>query len=73
MQRIKSVVVNASRCSHSELDNATVLDDGDPTELGRLIGRLHSRFPHFNVFGGCCGTDMRHMQQIANCVTNIPG
>lgn len=66
--RLKGVVVNASRCSHSELDEAVELDDGDPDELGRLSGRLRQSFPHFTVFGGCCGTDMRHMRLIAEQV-----
>ena len=64
MRRVGGVVANASRCSHEELDNAEELDDGDPVELGQLIGSLRGRFPHMNVFGGCCGTDMRHMSEI---------
>ena len=68
MRRVGGVVANASRCSHEELDNATELDDGDPVELGQLIGDLHRRFPHLSVFGGCCGTDMRHMAEIARSI-----
>jgi homocysteine S-methyltransferase len=65
MQRLLGVVANASRCSHAELDEAEELDDGDPEELGELIGALRKKFPHFTVVGGCCGTDMRHMRRIA--------
>lgn len=63
--RLKGVVSNASRCSHAELDEAETLDEGDPEELGFLSGKLRERFPHFTIFGGCCGTDMRHMRHIA--------
>ncbi len=65
MQRVRGIVANASRCSHAELDEATVLDDGDPIELGKQLAEIRRRFPHINVLGGCCGTDMRHMQSIA--------
>lgn len=65
MQRIKGIVANASRCSHAELDEAEELDDGDPAELGKQLSDIRRRFPHIQVLGGCCGTDMRHMAQIA--------
>lgn len=64
MQRIKGIVANASRCSHAELDEAEELDDGNPTELGVQLSDIRRRFPHIQVLGGCCGTDMRHMKQI---------
>ena len=64
-QRLRGVVVNASRCSHAELDEAEKLDDGDPEELGALTGALYKDFPHFTVFGGCCGTDLRHLRRMA--------
>ena len=69
MSRINGVVANASRCSHAELDGADTLDDGDPAELGRQLGDLKRRFPHMTTFGGCCGTDLRHMTAIADNLT----
>jgi S-methylmethionine-dependent homocysteine/selenocysteine methylase len=68
MNRLRGVIVNASRCSHEELDEAEQLDDGYPKELGAQLGSLHKSFPHFSIFGGCCGTDMRHMKHIASAV-----
>jgi homocysteine S-methyltransferase len=67
--RLKGIVSNASRCSHAELDEAEELDDGDPVELGQLSGKLGKLFPHFTIFGGCCGTDMRHIRAIAEEVS----
>ncbi|MDA9761700.1 hypothetical protein N9C84_01350 [Desulfobacterales bacterium] len=29
-----------------------------------LVGGLRKQYPHFNIVGGCCGTDMRHMKRI---------
>ena len=37
------------------------LEDGDPVELGAQMAALARRFPHINVWGGCCGTDGRHI------------
>ncbi|MHA6326722.1 homocysteine S-methyltransferase family protein [Roseivivax sp. CAU 1753] len=72
MQRVKGIVANASRCSHAELDEAEALDDGDPSELARLLSGIRGRFPHIQVLGGCCGTDMRHMRKIATAVRKMP-
>ncbi|MGD2272847.1 MAG: homocysteine S-methyltransferase family protein, partial [Desulfobacterales bacterium] len=68
IQRLRGVVANASRCSHAELDGSEELDEGDPGELGDLVGALCKKFPHFTVVGGCCGTDMRHLQRIVEQV-----
>ena len=69
MDRLAGVVANASRCSHAELDEATQLDDGDPDELGAYFAMIRKAYPHMRIFGGCCGTDMRHMRAIAKATT----
>ncbi len=63
--RIGGIRSNASRLSHAELDEAEVLDDGDPEELGRLNADLLTLMPNIRVIGGCCGTDHRHVGCIA--------
>ncbi|WP_108813992.1 homocysteine S-methyltransferase family protein [Loktanella sp. Alg231-35] len=68
MKRLRGVVANASRCSHAELDKAEVLDDGNPEELGQQLAEIHRKHPAIAVLGGCCGTDLRHMKQIAQAV-----
>jgi homocysteine S-methyltransferase len=64
IKRLRGVIANASRLSHAELDQSEALDEGDPEELGELIGALCKKFSHFKIVGGCCGTDMRHLQSI---------
>ncbi|MGE0392224.1 MAG: homocysteine S-methyltransferase family protein [Vicinamibacterales bacterium] len=64
-RRIRGVRANASRCSHAELNESTELDIGDPAELGRQYAGLKRAHPQLNVMGGCCGTDPRHIEQIA--------
>jgi S-methylmethionine-dependent homocysteine/selenocysteine methylase len=65
VHRIRGIRANASRRSHAELDRAEALDAGDPEELGADYARLRSRFGHFTVLGGCCGTDDRHVAAIS--------
>ena len=62
--RIGGLRANASRLSHAELDDATTLDEGDPTDLGRRYRALRDVLPHLRVLGGCCGTDHRHVEAI---------
>jgi len=66
LQRLRGLRANASRRSHAELNQAPDLDAGDPDELGRQYQDLISRFPHFTVLGGCCGTDDRHVACIGH-------
>ena len=68
IDRIGAVRANASRMSHAELDEAEVLDDGDPAELAADYVRLREALPDATVFGGCCGTDVRHVRAIASAL-----
>jgi S-methylmethionine-dependent homocysteine/selenocysteine methylase len=65
VQRIQGLRANASRMSHAELNEAAELDIGDPIELGAEYAALRRRLNHLNVVGGCCGTDHRHIEQLA--------
>jgi len=68
-RRIHGLRCNASRMSHAELDQAQILDDGDVHELADgYLGLVHS-MPWLNVFGGCCGSDLRHVTEIARRLT----
>jgi len=66
LDRIFGIRANASRKSHAELDASTELDIGDPTELGRQYRDLRSNLPNLRIFGGCCGTDHRHIVAICD-------
>jgi len=62
--RVRGLRCNASRLSHAELDQCEVLDDGNPKELASQYSELIKRMPWLNIFGGCCGTDIRHVKEI---------
>jgi S-methylmethionine-dependent homocysteine/selenocysteine methylase len=67
-QRIQGVRCNASRMSHAELDNAEVLDDGDPVELAGQYAEMLNTMPWMHIFGACCGSDIRHVREILKTV-----
>ena len=64
VERVRGIRANASTMSHAELDAATELDSGDPADLGRRYRDLRTRLKGACVFGGCCGTDHRHIEAI---------
>ena len=68
--RLRGVVANASSCSHAELDEAEELDEGDPHQLGQEIAGIMRANPAITVFGGCCGTDMRHLKSMARALSD---
>lgn len=63
--RIRGLRANASKRSHAELDASPDLDAGDPAELGEQYRDLRRTFRGITIVGGCCGTDHRHVQEIA--------
>ena len=63
--RIRGIRANSSEKSHSQLDESTELDEGNPFELGRQYRKLLGKLKNINVLGGCCGTDLRHVREIA--------
>ena len=64
-ERVRGLRANASQKSHEELDESSELDIGDPHDLGKRYAQLKRRLPQLSVMGGCCGTDDRHVEQIA--------
>jgi S-methylmethionine-dependent homocysteine/selenocysteine methylase len=64
-ERIRGLRSNASARSHAELNESAELDTGDPAALGADHARLKAKLPRINVLGGCCGTDDRHVEQMA--------
>ena len=67
-RRIRGLRCNASRLSHAELDECEVLNDGDPVEFANQYKSIMATMPWLNVFGGCCGSDLRHVAQIVKAV-----
>ena len=68
IKRVRGVRPNASRMDKMALCKIGHLEDGDPVELGVQCGNLASRYPHMDIWGGCCGTWNTHLDEIA---TNV--
>lgn len=64
--RLRGLRANASHRSHAELNEATELDAGNPDELANQYRALKEQFGQLTVLGGCCGTDLRHIEAICN-------
>lgn len=67
-RRIRGLRANASRKSHAELDESTVLDIGNPLELGAQYRSLRRLLPALTIVGGCCGTDHRHVESVCSAM-----
>ena len=67
--RIHGLRANASTKSHDELDAAESLDIGDIEDFGAQYAALRRQLPQISVLGGCCGTDVRHIDAVRRAVT----
>lgn len=70
--RIRSLRPNASAKDKIDLCQLGHIEDGDPVDLGRRIGALAQRYPHIDIFGGCCGTWAPHLDEIARNIRQTP-
>ena len=66
IERLRGVRANSSKRSHAELDSSSDLDSGNPDELAVEYRALRELLPNLVVFGGCCGTDLRHLRAISD-------
>lgn len=68
IQRVRAIRPNASKMEKIALCKLGHLEEGDPVELGRSMGELTRRYPHMDIWGGCCGTGDVHLNEIAKNV-----
>jgi len=64
-ERLCGIRAHASQKSRAELKELAAPDAGNPKEFGMEYATLKQHIKHLNVLGGCCGTDHRHIEQIA--------
>lgn len=71
VQRLRGFRPNAAKMEKIALCKLGHLEEGDPQDLGRRMGALAERFPHMDVWGGCCGTGDVHLDEIASNVRRV--
>jgi homocysteine S-methyltransferase len=67
--RLLGFQANTSSKSPEELDGLDYLDTTAPAEFAESMLVLHQNFG-IRILGGCCGTDHRHIEEIANLIYN---
>ncbi len=68
INRLRGVRPNASKMEKIALCKLGHIEDGNPVELGQQLGDLRTRYPHMDIFGGCCGTGHVHLREIARAL-----
>ena len=63
--RFLGIQANTSTLSYAEFDESLDLKCSDPKQFAEVMLKLRE-ISNINIFGGCCGTDSRHMEQVAN-------
>lgn len=71
VNRLRGLRPNASSLAHGVLCQLGHLEEGNPSELAEQMADMAERFPHINVWGGCCGTDYAHIDKIAAAVLQV--
>jgi S-methylmethionine-dependent homocysteine/selenocysteine methylase len=64
LNRFKGIQANTSPLSPEELDGSCDLKTSDAVSLADDMMELYHNFG-LKIFGGCCGTDNTHMEEIA--------
>jgi homocysteine S-methyltransferase len=67
-ERVRILRPNAAMMDKIALCTLGHLEAGDPPKLGELMGGLAQKYPHIDIFGGCCGTWDDHLEEIARNV-----
>jgi homocysteine S-methyltransferase len=71
IQRLRGVRPNASKMEKLALCQLGHIEDGDPVELAGQVRSLLDRYPHMDIFGGCCGTGHTHLKEIARAIAAL--
>jgi homocysteine S-methyltransferase len=71
LERLRYVRPNAARMEKIALCSLGHLEDGDPVELGEQMAEVARMLPRTDIIGGCCGTDERHLAEIARKVNAV--
>jgi homocysteine S-methyltransferase len=63
-KRVAGLLANTAALKPEELDNSEELVEEDPQTFGKSVADLHAELG-LKILGGCCGTDDRHIDNLA--------
>jgi len=63
-KRVAGLLANTAALNPEELDDSEALVEEDPQIFGKSVASLHAELG-LKVLGGCCGTDGRHIDDLA--------
>ena len=69
-ERFRGIQANTSPLSYAELDGSKDLKCSEPEEFSDAMVRL-LEIGAFKIWGGCCGTDGRHMESVARKLSEL--
>ena len=64
-KRVAGLLANTAALNPEELDDSEALVEEDPQIFGKSVAGLHGELG-LKILGGCCGTDGRHIDNLAN-------
>jgi len=67
--RLMGIQANTSTKDPEDLDGSEILDTAAPDPFSADLMILHTHYG-IKVLGGCCGTDQRHIQTLANRIAD---
>ncbi|HEX5712236.1 MAG TPA: homocysteine S-methyltransferase family protein [Solirubrobacterales bacterium] len=73
IERVRQLRPNASMAEKLSLCRIGHLEAGDPELLGAELAAISRRFPHIDVWGGCCGTWDDHLGALAGQLRPLAG
>jgi len=63
-KRVAGLFANTAALEPEELDNSEELVEEDPLAFSQSVAELHAQLG-MKILGGCCGTDERHIDNLA--------
>ena len=63
-KRVAGLLANTAALEPEELNDSEELVEEDPETFGKSVASLHGEFG-MKILGGCCGTDDRHIDNLA--------
>jgi len=64
-KRVAGLLANTAALNPEELDDSEELVEEDPQIFGKSVASLYGELG-MKILGGCCGTDERHIDNLAN-------